>query len=608
MVEKEKKWTKEEYKKWLSYDKTSKINEESDKMERDKHDFMNFCWYRRRLKKVRPGRVKINEDENGEGYTSIQVKAEDCPEEETERNELRLDKENDFKFNEDFKYKFSFKIPENFPLSPTRLVIWQWKYNKIEGSDEKKDPSPMLAQRIKKIDWEYFFVITDWTKEKNILWKIPFDEIKGKWVDMDYELKFSDKKDENGDQIPCSVKIKANVEWEIRIDEEKEFYLAEENNIQFNPKESHSGYFKFWLYRDNYDYAKTKIKDKEGSDEIEQAQMTEEQNPMQIYFKNFSMENLSYRERKDERDESKQKDWEQVEQKKSELLKDEQKDEKLSEDNDTVRKNYLDAFLNLVWDNKDLSKIIENLKKGEKMELSIKDVELIQNVLCNIQDKARKDLINEKIKSGKDRKTAKIEVKNLGKYCMDPKAIKKYKMFNCSWASFMIASIIESLWWTVYMTRVYHHVICMAELQGKQYAIDTNHNRNENITNKVKIEDTECDYIKKFSSKRPLFKIFTEWYVFGSFQEAEKIINESNYQTINEPEYEEAYKKITELLTEEKINSYPKGSPIHAEFPEFDRKIYDIEKKKWKANIFWKVKLKVQERFTRLKRRFSRKK
>jgi hypothetical protein len=28
---------------------------------------------------------------------------------------------------------------------------------------------------------------------------------------MDYELRFSDKKDENGNQIPCNVKLKADV-------------------------------------------------------------------------------------------------------------------------------------------------------------------------------------------------------------------------------------------------------------------------------------------------------------------------------------------------------------------------------------------------------------
>ena len=301
-------------------DKTKTINDETDGMEREELDFVNFCEYRWNLRKVRPGRTKINEDENGDKYASIEVKAKDNPEYikngkkewlenniKTERNELRLNKENDFKFNENFKYKFSFRIPENFPLSPTRLVIWQWKYNKLEGSDEKEDPSPILAQRIKKINWEYYFIITDWTEEKNILWKIPFEEIRGKWVDMDYELRFSDKTDENGKPIPCTVKIKADVEWERKIDEEKEFYLAEENKLQFNSKESHSGYFKFWLYRDNYDYAKTKIKDKEGLDEIEQAQKTEEQNPMEIHFKNFSMEDLTYKEFEQEKKQSKNK-------------------------------------------------------------------------------------------------------------------------------------------------------------------------------------------------------------------------------------------------------------------------------------------------------------
>ena len=278
------------------------------------------------------------------------------------------------------------------------------------------------------------------------------------------------------------------------------------------------------------------------------------------------------------------------------------------ENDDAVRKSYVDAFLNLVWDNKDLSKIVESLKNGEKMELSIKDIENIYNELNNIKHKSCKDFIDEQMKIGSDKITARNKYHNLAKFCMDSKAIKEYKTFNCSGVSFIMASIIESLWWTVYMARVYHHVICMAELQGRQYAIDANNNRNEDITDRVKIEDTECDFIKKFTAKRPLFKEYTEWYVFGSLQEAEKIINWNNYQTMNEPEYEETYKKITELLTEEKINSYPKDSPIHAEFPEFDRKIYDIEKKKWKANIFWKVKLKVQEWLTRLKRWFSKKK
>lgn len=325
MVEKENNWefsenTKEKY--WKLHDKTNTINNETDKIERHKHDFMNFCGQKRSLKKVRPGRTKLL-SENSEQYASIQCKSWDCPEDETERNELRLERGNsenkndDFEFNKPYNYKFSFRIPENFPLYPTRLVIWQWKYNKLEGSDEKKDPSPILAQRIKKINWEYYFIITDWIEERNILWKIPFNKIKGKWVDMDYELRFSDKKDENNNPIPCTAKIKAKIEWKW----EKEIYnwkfdLAKENNLQFNSEQSHTWYFKFGLYRNNYDYAREEIEkdDKLSNEEksiriteIERAKNSENKNPMEIHFKNFSMEDLTYKEFEQEKQQSKNK-------------------------------------------------------------------------------------------------------------------------------------------------------------------------------------------------------------------------------------------------------------------------------------------------------------
>ena len=105
-----------------------------------------------------------------------------------------------------------------------------------------------------------------------------------------------------------NVKIKADVEWKRKIDEDKEFYLAEENNLQFNSKQSHTWYFKFGLYRNNYDYEKnekTKIKDQEGLNELEQVQKAEEQNPMKIYFKNFSMKDLGYKEFEKEKQQSK---------------------------------------------------------------------------------------------------------------------------------------------------------------------------------------------------------------------------------------------------------------------------------------------------------------
>ncbi len=308
-----------------------------------------------------------------------------------------------------------------------------------------------------------------------------------------------------------------------------------------------------------------------------------------------------------ERDKYRQINWKLSEEKKSELLKQESKNENLLWNN-TVRKSYADAFLNLVWDDKELSKVIESLKNGSQMELSVKDIENIYNKLNEIKHKSCTDFIDQELSAWNNKDEARNKFHNLVKFCMDPKAIKKYKAFNCSWASLMMASIIESLWWTAYITRVYHHVVCITELWNRPYMIDANNTRIEDITDKVDVEDTEYKYIKRFNAKEPLFKEYTEWYVFGSLQEAEKIINGSNYKTMDEDEYKEVRKKITGLVTGEKINSYPKDYPKLEEFPEFDQKIYNIYKEQWKAkNIFWKMKLKVQEWLTRVKRQFSRK-
>ena len=307
-------------------DKTETINEEIDDEEynfdKRKKQFINFCGWRRSLRKVRPGRMKLL-SENGERYVSIQCKSWDCPEKDndwnvtTERNELwlqndrRENRNEDFEFNKQYTYKFSFRIPKNFPLSPTRLVIWQWKFNKLDGSNESDGSAPILSQRIKKIGWNYYFIVTD--SHRNQLWEkiLLDDDIKGKWVDMEYKIKFSDKKD-----IESSVEIIANIEWKkINIYNWGYNISDNDNKFQLNPDKPHTWYFKFRLYRDNYDYAKRKI-EKDGKlseeersiliNEIEQAKNNENENPMEIHFKNFSMEDLSY----DDFEQKKQKDKE----------------------------------------------------------------------------------------------------------------------------------------------------------------------------------------------------------------------------------------------------------------------------------------------------------
>lgn len=301
-------YTSEQIEEYKSRNKTKTINDETGteeyNLERRKKQFIDFCGQKRSLRKVRPGRLKLL-NENDEQYASIQCKSWDCPEERTERNELWLrnynwesknDDNDDFEFNKPYNYKFSFRIPENFPLSPTRLVIWQWKFNR-QHRTENKGPSPILAQRIQKIDWKYYLVITD--SHKNQLWeKIPFNDIKGKWVDMEYKIKFSDKED-----VESSVEIMSNIEWKkVNIFKWSYEIRDEENKLKLNPDKPHTWYFKFGLYRDSYDYAIKKLKKdsklsrkekKIWKQEIEKAQSSENETPMEIHFKGFSMEELN---------------------------------------------------------------------------------------------------------------------------------------------------------------------------------------------------------------------------------------------------------------------------------------------------------------------------
>lgn len=298
-------YTDEQIEEYKSRNKTKTINDETDTekydLEKRKEQFLDFCWEKWSLRKVRPGRLKLL-NENGEQYASIQCKAWDCPEDKTERNELWLrnyngeSKNDDFEFNKPYTFKFSFRIPENFPISPTRLVIWQWKFNR-QNESEEKGPSPILAQRIKKIDWKYYLVVTDSHREQ--IWeKIPFDDIKGKWVDMEYKINFSDKED-----VESRVEIIANIEWKkINIFKWSYEIRDEENKLKLNPDKPHTWYFKFGLYRDTYDYAIKKLKKdskmsrkekKIWKQEIEKAQSSENETPMEIHFKGFSMEELN---------------------------------------------------------------------------------------------------------------------------------------------------------------------------------------------------------------------------------------------------------------------------------------------------------------------------
>ena len=116
-LEKESKYTPEKEKKHKKYqiksnNKTMTINDETDKekylYKTRKDQFIDFCWEKRSLKKVRQGRLKLL-SENGEQYALIQCKSWDCPEGHTERNELRLENVNGESTNDDFNFNENYR-------------------------------------------------------------------------------------------------------------------------------------------------------------------------------------------------------------------------------------------------------------------------------------------------------------------------------------------------------------------------------------------------------------------------------------------------------------------------------------------------------------------
>jgi hypothetical protein len=106
---------------------------------------------------------------------------------------------------------------------------------------------------------------------------------------MEYEVKFSEKEDGY-----LKVKLGDRVIWEYsgRISSSSEVYSCEE---YYDPK----FYFKFWLYRDNY---QKRIKELQQSDDpfkgdkitaINQAILDEKKGKcMEVLFKNYSVKEI----------------------------------------------------------------------------------------------------------------------------------------------------------------------------------------------------------------------------------------------------------------------------------------------------------------------------
>jgi len=279
-------------------------------------------------------------------------------------------------------------------------------------------------------------------------------------------------------------------------------------------------------------------------------------------------------------------------------------------DNKETEKEYTQAFISLIANNEeslikqwfDLS-IVNKLKERKNYTISIQDIENIYNILAYILQNSKNS--------------------NLRKFCLEPNTIEKFNAFNCSWASLLMISIINTLWWTAKLIRVHHHYICIAKLWDKTYLIDTINKQFKDITEKTQTEsknkDIEVITLKNWEELWTYWSgyNYTKWYIINSTSKADKI-SKKNYITLfqkwNE-ELKEKYKEIIDYLWWEeeilkKIDEY-NGTQVNMHFPKDDKMNFELSKSssskeklliKLKYKLFYEITSRLSELKNHLKK------
>jgi hypothetical protein len=88
-----------------------------------------------------------------------------------------------------YRYSFSLYLPADFPVVPTRLVLAQWK-QLCEWRDCRPD-NPVLALRYQNGE---LFVTRQDDHAKSILYSTK-QEMRGRWLDFRFEVRFSQDED-----------------------------------------------------------------------------------------------------------------------------------------------------------------------------------------------------------------------------------------------------------------------------------------------------------------------------------------------------------------------------------------------------------------------------
>ena len=203
-----------------------------------------------------PGAFEIQSEyvRSGKKAAKLVLKLGDQIEEEIgtnlERAELREQKKLMSVEHKDYSYSFCIFLPPDFPIVPTRLVIAQWKQNCQAGNCDPNNP--VIALRYESGE----FRVTLQTAPDKITLYSQKEEIRGRWMDLKFNIRFSRNKD------GC---IKASINGKEVIDYKGVTAYGE----KYGYPEPGNFYFKIGLYRDTMiepmtiyidDYIKKEIK------------------------------------------------------------------------------------------------------------------------------------------------------------------------------------------------------------------------------------------------------------------------------------------------------------------------------------------------------------
>jgi hypothetical protein len=132
-----------------------------------------------------------------------------------------------------YEYQFSMFLPDSFPIVPVRLVIAQWKQYCPEGQP-CSDDSPVLAVRY--VSGKLFITLQTDSVHRT-LYELN-DEIRNRWLDFKFQIRFSKQSD-------GEVKVFLN---ETEIINYKGITSYSESHGYFSKNNRY--YFKMGLYRD----------------------------------------------------------------------------------------------------------------------------------------------------------------------------------------------------------------------------------------------------------------------------------------------------------------------------------------------------------------------